>query len=160
MKKVKRFLGVSFIIACIMLQSLSVFAAENNVIEMPTNQTQIIAEEQKSDPSALATASLETCDLGIGIASNGISITYTTRATSSASEIGIKNLVLKEKTLFGWKEIQIGGYSTNNSDYYNGGLVYTQAVPGKTYYATCTHYAIINGQEYTLGNQTSELVYN
>ena len=114
MKKVKRFLGVSFIIACIMLQSLSVFAAENNVIEMPTNQTQIIAEEQKSDPSALATASLETCDLGIGIASNGISITYTTRATSSASEIGIKNLVLKEKTLFGWKEIQIGGYSTNN----------------------------------------------
>lgn len=159
MKKVKKFLSLSLMVVCLMVQSISVFAAENDFIEVPAKQTQIIKEDANLLPSAL-TASLETCDLGIGISGNGISVTFTTRATATASQIGIKNAVLQEKTLFGWKDIPISSYYTTNSDFYNGSVVYTQAVAGKTYRASCTHYAIINGQEYTLYNQTSELVYN
>lgn len=160
MKKMKKVISLCIVLTSMFAQSVTVMAKESTFIEIPSEQ-QYVKENDGEEISSLAVeASLTSCDLGIGINSNGVSVTYTTRATVAASEIGIKNLVLKEKTLFGWKEIQIGGYSTNNSDYYNGGIVYTQAVPGKTYYATCTHYAIINGKEYTLGNQTSELVYN
>ena len=160
MKRVKRTIGLCIILASMFLQSTMVFASESVFVEIPNSQISVQDSCEQDGPSLLVEPSLASCDLGVGASGNGVSVTFTTRATMSASEIGVRNVVLQEKTLFGWKDIPISDHSTTNSDYYNGGVVYTQAVAGKTYRASCTHYAVINGREYTLSNQTNELVYN
>ena len=72
----------------------------------------------------------------------------------------MKNVVIKEKTLFGWKDIPVNNYCAYNTDLYIGDIVYTGAVPGKTYYVECTHYAKFGSTELTLKNTSSELTYN
>ena len=105
-------------------------------------------------------SSLGGCELSVGIYSNGLGIRFTTVATSEAEEIGIRDFVLYEKALIGWNEISIKDYCDYDTDFYSNAVVYVRAVEGKTYKASCTHYAIIDGVEYTLENETSEIVYN
>ena len=69
-------------------------------------------------------------------------------------------MVLQEKTLLGWKDIPIKDHYDYDNDFYMGSLVYLKAEVGKTYRVYCTHYAIINGEEYTLYNITDSIVYN
>lgn len=157
-RKVKLF-AIIAMLGCMLLGSISVQAAENNFIEIPQQRNEIEATESK-EINTLASPSLSRCNLGIGIASNGVQITFVTTATQNANEIGVKNVVVQEKTLLGWKDIPASSYHANNTDVYSGGIVYTQAVKGKTYRVKCTHYAKFGSTELTLNNTTSELVYN
>ena len=121
--------------------------------------TEIIAETD-FEIEALSNVSLTACELGIGIADNGVQVTFITTATNSANEIGVKNIVLQEKTWYGWKDIPVSNYCTYNSDFYAGSIVYTLASKGTTYRVKCTHYAKFGSTELTLNNTSSELVYN
>ena len=76
------------------------------------------------------------------------------------TKIGVKDIVIQEKTLFGWRDINVDKQYINNSDVFSGGVVLYSAEKGKTYRAHGTHYAIINGREYTLYAESSELTYN
>ena len=105
-------------------------------------------------------ASLYGCSLELGIASNGLSVSYTTQFSTSASEVGVKDIVLYEKIGNTWHTYDIPQASGTNTTAYAGGGTYTNAVRGRTYKATCTHYAVYNGVTYTLGNSTREFVYN
>ena len=67
--------------------------------------------------------SLAGCTLEIGIASNGVEVSFVTSATQTANEIGVKDVVLQQKTWYGWKDIPISNHSTNNSDIYIGGVI-------------------------------------
>ena len=134
-------------------------AAEKNIVEVPSTIIEIVPSENE-DVSVQATASLSACTFGIGIRDNGVGLTLITRATANASEIGVKDIVIQEKTLFGWRDIDVDKQYTNNSDMFSGGVVLTSAEKGKTYRAHGTHYAIINGKEYTLYAESSELTYN
>ena len=156
--KVKKFF-VFTMICCLLLCNINVVAAENEFIEIPQKRIEIIP--QSTDLAAqLSNPSLTGCSLGIGMSSSGLSITFRTSATETATEIGIKNFVLQEKTWYGWKDIPVSNYYTNNSDIYSGEVIYTNAVAGKTYRAYCTHYAKFGSTEVTLYNETNNFVYN
>lgn len=105
-------------------------------------------------------ASLYSCTLGIGNGSNGVALSYSTHFSATASEIGVKNIVLYEKINGVWYSYSIPSVSETNSSAYAGGGTYTNAVKGRTYKATCTHYAVYNGVTYTLDSATDEFVYN
>ena len=105
-------------------------------------------------------ASLYDCSLGIGAGSNGVVVTYTTQFTNTASEIGVRDIVLYEKIGNTWHTYNIPQVSEKNASGFSSGGTYTNAVKGRTYKATCTHYAVYNGVTYTLGNSTREFVYN
>lgn len=100
------------------------------------------------------------CELAIGIAKNGIGVEYTTRCSTVATEIGVKDTVLQEKTLFGWKDIPIKDHCIEDDSLYAGAVVYIKAEPDKTYRVYCTHYAIVDDIELTLYNYTDEIVFN
>jgi len=105
-------------------------------------------------------ASLYDCSLGLGIASNGLAVTYATQFSATASEVGVKDIVLYEKIGNTWHTYNIPPFSRTNTSSCAGGGTYTNAVRGRTYKATCTHYAVYNDVTYTLGNSTYEFVYN
>ncbi len=133
--------------------------ASDEFVEIPINQLDIQTTSQK-EINTLSTPSLGVCELGIGIASNGIGVDFSTRATDIATEIGCKDIVLQEKTATGWKDIPIRDHYTYDSDDYAGAVVYLKAQVGKTYRVYCTHYAVIDDIEYTLYNITNSIVYN
>ena len=159
MKKRIKLLSLLVTIGCLALGNLSVLAAEKAFLEIPSNQIEVMTEESE-DIITLSSPSLAACTLEIGIDSDGVSVSFVTSATQAANEIGVKNVVLQEKTWYGWKNIPINDHYTNNTDMYVGEVIYTKAEAGKTYRVYCTHYAKYGNTELTLYNETSNLVYN
>ena len=157
-KKLKRILLLA-VISCIFISDSKVFAAEKLFIESPINKVEIYEEDGNLN-NIRSNPLLSACEIGIGITSNGLSISFDTTATQRADEIGVKNAVLQEKTWYGWKDIPMSNYCTYNSDWYAGDIVYTGATKGTTYRVKCTHYAKFGSTELTLHNTSSELVYN
>lgn len=157
-RKLKGILGV-FVIGFLLVGNMTVFASGNAFMKIPQTETEVV--HSSSDTNImLSDPVLTACNIGIGIADNGLSITLDTTASHIANEIGVKNLILQEKTLFGWKDITIGNDCTYNSDVYSGGYIYTLAKEGTTYRVKCTHYAKFGSTELTLENTSSELRYN
>lgn len=123
-----------------------------------SNQLSVIAAE--NEDIMLCSASLTGCSLGVVIKSNGMGVDYSTGFTTTASEIGCKDIILQEKHWYGWKDISLGTASATNKSSYSGSMTYTGATTGTTYRAKCTHYAAYNGVTYTFSSETGELVYN
>ena len=157
-KKIKAILMLT-VIGCLLMGDLTICASEKQFIEIPQRKIEVVSDKDVSQ-NLLTSASLSACELGIGIADNGVQVTLVTTATQIADEIGVKNVVLQEKTWYGWKDIPISNYCDYNSDYYMGDIVYTLATKGTTYRVKCTHYAKFGSTELTLDNTSSELVYN
>lgn len=147
------------LVGCLLMGNLSVFAAENAFIELPQDEVEVISEANGSIV-VLSEPTLLACNVGIGIADNGLLITFDTNASHTADEIGVKNVVLQEKTWYGWKDMPVSNYCKYNSYFYSGDIVYTLATKGTTYRVKCTHYAKYGSTELTLNNTSSELVYN
>ena len=159
MSKKSKVILVLTLMMGLLVGNLNVLAAENAFVEVP--QTKIeIAPVTNEAIHVLSNPSLAACNVGIGIASNGLLMTFDTDATHIADEIGVKNVVLQEKTWYGWKDIPVSNYCTYNSDFYSGDIVYTLATKGTTYRVKCTHYAKFGSTELTLDNTSSELTYN
>lgn len=146
-------------VCCLFLGNLSIVAAEDFFVEMPNSKTELVSKGNEVSP--LSNPTLTACNLGIGISSSGLAITFDTTASHIADEIGVRNIVLQEKTWYGgWKDIPVSNYCSYNSDFYSGGVVYTAATKGTTYRVKCTHYAKFGSTELTLDNTSSELTYN
>ncbi|HJA31361.1 MAG TPA: hypothetical protein H9956_06890 [Candidatus Eisenbergiella pullicola] len=103
---------------------------------------------------------LYNCYLTIGAEENGMRVIFETNSTTSADEIGCKDIVLQEKVNGDWRDIDINGGYERNSSSYGASAVYTGAVEGRTYRAYCTHYAKYGNTTKTLYNETGEMVYN
>lgn len=100
------------------------------------------------------------CILSISCASNGVRVSFSEESTTIANEIGCKDIILEEKIGSSWRQIDVaGGYATNTDTYAANG-VYTGAVKGRTYRASCTHYAVYGNVTKTLESSTGEMVYN
>lgn len=82
---------------------------------------------------------------------NQIIVTYSTTACTSATptEIGVRDFVLQEKGLIFWDTIYSNSFCAYNEAYYSGGIIYSGPKDGKKYRAIGTHYAIVDGEEYT-----------
>ena len=103
---------------------------------------------------------LTDCTIAITSDVDGVRVVYNTFSTTEADEIGCKDIVLQEKVNGVWRDIDINGGYKRNSSSYGGSAVYTGAVEGRTYRATCTHYAKYGSTTKTLENETGEMVYN
>lgn len=131
--------------------NMNILAKENVFVESPQEIIEIVPETDNS-VSVLSNPSLTACEVGIGIANNGLLMSFDTTATHVADEIGVKNVVLQEKTWYGWKDIPVSNYCKYNSDFYMGDVIYTLATKGTTYRVKCTHYAKFGSTELTLDN--------
>ena len=80
-----------------------------------------------------------------------IVVSFSTLANTSEtpSEVGVKSFVLQEKGWLFWSNLYANDFCCYNDNYYSGGIIYTGYEDDKTYRAIGTHYAIINGEEYT-----------
>lgn len=87
-------------------------------------------------------------------------MSFSESASDYADEIGCRNIILEEKNGSSWKKIYVEGGSYKNSLSYGGTAVYRNATKGKTYRATCTHYAKFGAVEQTMDSSTGEMVYN
>ena len=114
----------------------------------------------QTNAAGKSVGALSDCYLSIGIASNGVRVIFDTYPTTTADEIGCKDIVLQEKVNGGWRDIDINGGYERNSSSYGASAVYTGAVEGRTYRAYCTHYAKYGYTTKTLYNETGEMVYN
>ena len=158
-KKLKGFALLSLI--CILgMGNINIYAAETHYMEIPENKTEV-SSVMSDFADTLASPSLSACNVWVGIADNGLLVTFDTTATQVADEIGVKNVIIQEKTWYGgWKDIPISNYYRNNSSYYMTDIVYTGATKGTTYRVKCTHYAKFGSTELTLNSTSSELTYN
>ena len=86
--------------------NMNILAKENVFVESPQEIIEIVPETDNS-VSVLSNPSLTACEVGIGIANNGLLMSFDTTATHVADEIGVKNVVLQEKTWYGWKDIPV-----------------------------------------------------
>lgn len=160
MNKKLKFILLCAVLFSLLIGNMSIYAAGEDFAEMPPTTIKIVPGINNSKV-ALSSPSLTACEVGIGIADNGLLMSFDTTATQIADEIGVKNVILQEKTWYGgWKDIPASNYCTYNSDFYAGDVVYTAATKGTTYRIKCTHYAKFGSTELTLNNTSSELTYN
>lgn len=97
--------------------------------------------------------SLYACQITIGPSDEGVYVSCITRSTTKADEIGVKDVVLEKYENGSWNTVMTSsGGSKNNSTTYAGGALYSQGEQGKTYRATCTHYAVYGGTTVELKN--------
>lgn len=136
MKATKKRILVLFSVACLLVANLSVMTA--------------YAREHM----------LYGCTLRVICDTDGVGVEVYTNFTTTADEIGVKDVVLQEKTWYGWKDIKINDGSRKNSSLFSASTTYTGAEKGKTYRAKCTHYAVYKGETQTITSQTAEMVYN
>lgn len=120
----------------------------------------ILGMAMQANAAEKAVGVLADCYIGISCKSNGVGIEFDTFSTTTADEIGCKDIVLQEKVNGSWRNITINGGSESNSSSYGASAVYTGAVKGRTYRAYCTHYAKYGSTTKTLYNETGEMVYN
>lgn len=124
----KRILVLLLAIGIVMNVPLKINAAE--IVEY-NSDIQILS---KSVVSGNRTRSgepfLYDCELAIGIAKNGVAVEYATRCSEIATEIGVKDVVLQEKTLFGWRDIIIKDHCIEDDSLYAGAVVYIKAEAG------------------------------
>ncbi len=147
-------------LVCLFSGNMNILASEMTFVQIPQKTMEIVPQSNESS-IVLSNPSLTACEVGIGIADNGLLMSFDTTATHIADEIGVKNVILQEKTWYGgWKDIPASNYCTYNSDFYAGDIVYTAATKGTTYRIKCTHYAKFGSTELTMNNTSSELKYN
>ena len=145
---------VGLVLAMLMLVMPSLEANAAGVSEIQENQSvqlnMVPVEKEMDGVQSIVSprAMLFNCLICVNSSSSGMRLTFSTDCTQIASEIGIKDVVIKQKVWYGWKTVATseGGYYLNGSSY-SGSILYTNAIKGEEYRITCTHYA--DADEYT-----------
>ena len=90
---------------------------------------------------------------------NQIVVTFSTLANmaETPSEIGVRDFVFQKKGWLFWDTIYSNSFCDYNDNYYTGGIVYSNPEEGEKYRAIGTHYAIVDGEEYTYISISAEV---
>lgn len=169
MKAKKRILGLVLAVAmaCGMNPASASAAESETVTEMKMVQTEGFSLEVDGETvfgglydvegnSYVRTVMLSNCAIRMGyVDSSYLHIEFLTGASHDATEIGVKDIKVQEKVGIFWKTIATApdGYATNTTGFVAQCNCYS-AVLGETYRVSCTHYAYINGDYYSLDNVT------
>ena len=82
------------------------------------------------------------CEIVLAFTTNGLEMTFTTSSYKVSSVIGVKDIKVQQKMWYGWKTVFASdGAESYDEDIFGIELTYPDAVDGKTYRVTCTHYA-------------------
>ena len=134
--------------------SIEVLAAEQNdcLVEevlLESNIAQldceVIGYNQLSEIVPYATTFVD-ASITISFDSAGMHITICTGMNDIASVVGMKDVEVHRKTLFGWELVAV----SDGGEVYNlttavCSMTYTGAVKGERYRVTCTHYGDVDG---------------
>lgn len=92
--------------------------------------------------------------------SSGIYLTGSVNANETATQIGVKDIIIQKKVSFGWQNVatSAGGYALSASSYSFQGYG-PQLEIGETYRILSTHYAYLSNGYTEVPNQTNEFVY-
>ena len=157
---------LAVVIAC-GINPMSASAAEEAVVVMDMVQTDGLTMDIDEDvvfgglndleenPMGRAVR-LSNCVIRMGYVDGSyLHIEFLTGANYDATEIGVKNIKVQEKVGIFWNTIATApdGYATDTAIFSAQCNCYS-AVPGETYRVSCTHYAYINGDYYSLDNVT------
>ena len=124
---------------------VSVLAAEQEVQQETTENLimcPLVRTLDENDTKDNIRTLLYNCLISVYCGSGGMEIAFSTDSVQRAKQIGVKDVVIKQKVWYGWKTVATseGGYVTN-VNMFLGEIVFTNAIKGETYRITCTHYA-------------------
>lgn len=129
------------------------------IFAMPTSEMKVQAEEMISTEAvdvptnvSVTTAdynsavrpitTMTDCEIVLAFTLNGLEMTFSTSSFKESSVIGVKDIKVQQKMWYGWKTVMTSSGAENyNEDMFMAGLIYPDAVNGKTYRVICTHYA-------------------
>lgn len=136
-------------------------AAETDSGEREIVQMEWMPDEALEEGGPVCYTMLSECEVDFYSISEGLYVHLSTRASQSASVIGVKDIVLEEKTsLLGWYEVATcAGGEGYNTNYYGGSFTYKDAVYKKQYRITCTHYATVDSPA-EVYHETNAYTYN
>ena len=101
------------------------------IFAMPMSGLKVQAEESIQSEMA-----------NVAFTTKGLEMTFTTSAAEVSSVIGVKDIKVQQKMWYGWKTVMTSdGAENHDEEVFGGGLIYPDAVSGKTYRVTCIHYA-------------------
>ena len=116
------------------------------ILAMPTVGLKTHAEELNKEVEYNSTVqpltTMVDCEITMAFTLNGLEMTFTTLSVEVSSVIGVKDIKVQQKMWYGWKTVMTSSGAENyNEDMFMAGLIYPDAVNGKTYRVICTHYA-------------------
>lgn len=136
---------------------MPVFAAEESKVEV---LEATVTEYELSSLGEIATRSTTFVNNAINVffESDGMHITIYTGTSITASVLGVKDIEVQKKGLFGiWKTVAFAtGGEAYNVGLMSVSMVYSGAIEGENYRICCTHYG--NVDEYReMYHETSEI---
>ncbi|MCM1325929.1 MAG: hypothetical protein NC094_06135 [Bacteroidales bacterium] len=138
----------------------SVEAAEAGAGESAPVWLEFMADEGLEEDGPVCYTLLTGCDVLFASHSDGLYIHISTGASRKASVVGIKDIVVEEKQLIGWKEVAVSDGGEDYNVYsFGGSFTYEGAVYNKKYRVTCTHYATVDSPA-ELYHETDPYTYN
>lgn len=162
----KRLVGLFLCLSMLLSTSMLSFAntgvkSEENSSSSASTYMKMVypvpTQAQEMNPRYLG---LTGCMTGISGTPTGLTVSYSTGFTKTASEIGVKNVKLQVKNGLSWSTIStIDKRSNTNSPSYLGGFSVDLAQNKREYRVSITYYAIYEGQTYTLPSTTESYVY-
>ncbi|MBO5199638.1 MAG: hypothetical protein J6B85_14170 [Lachnospiraceae bacterium] len=158
MKQIKR--GIAFIMCVIVCLSLTMEAqatVNNNIriYEFGEEELEVVI-----DMAQMQRGNELNCSMMISKTNSGaVEVIFSTSTGPVSSEIGVKDLVFQQKGWLWWTDLYCNSFCNYNAHSYAGSVTYTAPESGETYRAIGTHYAIIDGTEYTYVMISDELDY-
>ena len=144
----------------------SMAAGSDGLPEQRNGNTEIevleaeIKKEVDVDSDISLQTMLASCIIGVRGASDGMHIDITTGSVGTASVLGVKDVKIYKKTLYGgWDLVAVSsGGEANNCGNMGINILYANAVKDAKYKITCIHYGDVNG--YIEGeNDSGEFVF-
>ena len=160
LKKLLSMVLVGFVLLSV--PSVQALAAEDipvdveNVVELNAEVIDIVGNPDIS----LMTTTFSDASITVTFSQDGMLVEIATCTTKTASVVGVKDIQIQKKGLFGWSTVAT---STGGESYNVKGslctILYDGAVKGETYRVVCTHYGNVDGY-HELPNETSGYVCN
>lgn len=147
-KNLKKLLSVALVAFTLFnLPCIDVFAAEDvqtieeNVVELDAEIVDLVGDP---DISVYATTFYDT-SITITFSADGMLVEIATFMNKTASVVGVKDIRIQKKGLFGWSTVA----TSNGGESYNVTgvgctVLYPDAVKGETYRVLCTHYGNVD----------------
>lgn len=160
MKIAKRVICALMASFLLITNNVPTHAAEQEIIELESTIISTVCDEAYFNEQVRSTT-FSTASVDFSFRTEGLHITIDTGTTMTASVIGVKDIKIQKKGLFGiWSTVATStGGEAYNTSYISVSLTYTGAEVGENYRVKCTHYADVD--EYReLDHETESVTFN
>ena len=152
-------------IFCTILSVIMLFANFNVDVmesnEIPNLEATIVETYNNVLSLQQRATTFDDASVNFSFSSEGLHIAIDTGTTMTASVIGVKDIKVQHKGLFGiWTTVATSdGAEAYNTSFVSIALTYTGAEVGENYRVVCTHYADVDGYR-ELEHETEMVTFN